>query len=305
MDWFMRRNDAPADADIDRQWQAWMQRSDMHVAAWTRICRTWTALGEQPPSMNAKPVQPKAPARRTSRRGVYLATAGLLVIGLSAAVFGPALRIRLEADFRTGAGETKVVTLADGSRITLAPETAIAEEFSPALRGIKLLSGEAFFEVTRDAQRPFTVETESASVRVLGTAFSVRETEVGTRVELAHGSISLTPEANSEAITLSPGDVATITKESGEAKRGHVDPSEIALWREGRLSVSDEALGDVVSLIQRQHTAWIILQGDVDALRVTGLYDLRDPDQALAALIAPFGLRMRKVSPYLRVISTE
>lgn len=302
----MRMNETPQDAEVDRQWQAWMQRSDMHVAAWTRICRTWAALGKQPPLTQTTPVQPVGTARQISRRRTYLSLGALLAIGLSVAVFGPALRIRLDADFRTDAGEMEIVTLADGSRITLAPETAIAEDFHASARGIRLLAGEAFFEVTPDPQRPFTVETGSASVRVLGTAFNVRETADGTRVELAHGAISLTPTGNAgETIALSPGDVVTVAKTSGETKRSQVAPGEIAVWRDGQLSVSDETLGDVVGLIQRQHTAWIMLQGDVASLRVTGLYDLRDPDKALTALIAPFGLRMRTVSPYLRVISAE
>lgn len=306
MDWLMRMNETPQDAEVDRQWQAWMQRSDMHVAAWTRICRTWAALGKQPPLTQTTPVQPVGTARQISRRRTNLSLGALLAICLSVAVFGPALRIRLDADFRTDAGEMEIVTLADGSRITLAPETAIAEDFRASARGIRLLAGEAFFEVTPDPQRPFTVETGSASVRVLGTAFNVRETADGTRVELAHGAISLTPTGNAgETIALSPGDVVTVAKTSGETKRSQVAPGEIAVWRDGQLSVSDETLADVVGLIQRQHTAWIMLQGDVASLRVTGLYDLRDPDKALTALIAPFGLQMRRVSPYLRVISAK
>ncbi|THV20223.1 FecR family protein [Peteryoungia ipomoeae] len=305
MDWLMRMNETPQDAEVDRQWQAWMQRSDMHVAAWTRICRTWAALGEQPPLIKARLVQPEGNARRTPRRRPYVATATLLIAGLAAVIFGPALRMRLEADFRTSAGETEVVTLADGSRVTLAPETAIAEGFDPALRRIKLLSGEAYFEVTRDPQRPFTVEASNASVRVLGTAFGVRETQEGTRVELASGSISLTPGRAEDAIPLSPGDVVTVAKGSGEVKHGRIDPGEIALWREGKLSVSDETLGDVVALIERQHPAWIRLPEDLASLRVTGLYDLQNPDQALAAVVSPFGLHVQTISPYLRIISRK
>jgi transmembrane sensor len=70
--------------------------------------------------------------------------------------------------------------------------------------------------------------------------------------------------------------------------------------------VTDQPLGDVVALIQRQHPAWIMLpEGHLAALRVTGLYDLSDPDKALMALVAPFGLRVRAASPYLRVVSSH
>ncbi len=60
------------------------------------------------------------------------------------------------------------------------------------------------------------------------------------------------------------------------------------------------------ALIQRQHPAWIMLpEGDLAALRVTGLYDLSDPDRALMALAAAFGLQVRATSPYLRIVTSR
>ena len=46
-------------------------------------------------------------------------------------------------------------------------------------------------------------------------------------------------------------------------------------------------------------------EGDLAALRVTGLYDLSDPDRAQMALAAAFGLQVRTASPYLRIVSTR
>lgn len=319
MDWLMRLRDAPTDPELITEWESWLQASDAHATAWTRICRTWAALGEGPtasPAPDARSPTHRALHRATDaerhqraqfpRRSFGLAAAALLSIAIVASVFGPDLRIRMEADFRTGTGETEMVTLADGSRVTLAPQTALADDFDGLSRQVRLLSGEAYFEVERDAERPFVVEARDASVRVLGTAFSVRDTGQGTRVELAHGAIALSVQgaANGDEIVLAPGDVVTVDRRQGKAERSHVDPGEIALWREGRLSVTDQAFADVVGLIQRQHDAWIVVaDSSVASLRVTGLYDLDDPDKALSALAAPFGLKVRAVSPYLRVIS--
>ncbi|MCC8934785.1 FecR family protein [Rhizobium sp. 'Codium 1'] len=317
MDWFMLLRDTPADPALMAAWGDWLQASETHAAAWTRICRTWAALGDRPAALPDVALQSTRPSPasqvspiglRLSSRSLRLAAACLMSAGLVVALFGPALQIRLEADFLTGAGETRIVTLADGSRVTLAPYTALADDVDGTARHVRLLAGEAFFEVERDATRPFVVDAQDASVRVLGTAFSVRDTGHGTRVELAHGSIALRPQGveNGTELTLAPGDVATVDRRGGKAELSRVDPADIALWREGRLSVTDQALGDVVALIQRQHPAWIMLpESDLATLRVTGLYDLSDPDRALTALAAAFGLQVRAASPYLRIVSSR
>jgi transmembrane sensor len=318
MDWLMRLNEAPTDAALIAAWDDWLQASEAHAGPWARICRTWAALGDMPaaapeavlPVIDAVPSQSASlQGGRFPRRGLGLAVATFMsAAALVAVLVAPTLQMRFEADFRTGAGETQIVTLADGSKVTLAPETALAEDFDGGARHVRLLSGEAFFEVERDSARPFVVAAPDVSVRVLGTAFSVRDTGHGTRVELAHGAIALTPdkaEAGAE-LTLQPGDVVNVERADGKTERSQVDPADIALWRTGQLAVTDQPLGEVVALIQRQHAGWIVMpESDIAALRVTGLYDLSDPDKALMALVAPFGLQIRKASPYLRIISSR
>lgn len=310
VDWLMRLRDGPAEPDLVAAWQRWRATSDRHAQAWERICLTWTALGDRQPG--EAPVRPGVtrPGRQSGSvfapRRFAIAATFVFSIAIMAAVLGPHLQVRLQADVVTGSGEIRRVALADGSQVTLAPETALANDFNGGARHVRLLAGEAYFDVVRDPAHPFTVETRDAEVRVLGTAFSVRDTGSATRVELAHGAVSLTVEnaPASEDLTLAPGDVVTVDRTGGSVERSHVDPAEIALWREGRLSVTDRTFGDVVSLIQRQHPAWIFMaQSRFSTRRVTGLYDLSDPDKALAALAAPFGLKVRAVSPYVRIIS--
>jgi transmembrane sensor len=313
MDWLMRLRDAPLHPELFAEWEVWLQTSDAHSTAWARICRTWVALGPLPtppppgPSLRIPPTSSsRSKGRRPLFRRLAIAATAALSIGLVAAAFAPTLYIRMEADFRTGTGESVVVTLADGSRVTLAPDTALADDFDGTARHVRLLAGEAFFDIERDTARPFVVDAPDASVRVLGTGFSVRDTGHGTRVELAHGSIALLPQGamGSAEMTLTPGDVVTVARADGQTERSRIDPADIALWREGRLSITDQPLADVVALIQRQHPAWIMMpERDLAALRVTGLYDLSDPDKALMALAAPFGLTVRAASPYLRIIS--
>lgn len=317
VDWLMRLRALPADRDAERQWQAWLALSDAHRAAWERVCRTWQVLGDVTPGpdlpslaspgteRDAAPPQTHHQGRMAIRKP-WRSFAGMaLAAGLLAFLFGPPVMLHLRSDYITGTAETRVVKLRDGSTVTLAPGSALAEDIDGATRRVSLLAGEAFFDVIRDEARPFLVEADGNEIRVLGTAFSVGETGEGTRVELAEGTISLRPAIDRSAeITLAPGDAVTVDSRNGIARRDHVDPLDIALWRQGRITVTDQPLALVVELIQRYHPAWIVIPDrSIAARRVTGLYDLRNPDLALAALVEPFGAKVHRVSPYLRVIS--
>jgi len=79
---------------------------------------------------------------------------------------------------------------------------------------------------------------------------------------------------------------------------------DIGAWREGRLFVNDATVGAVVEQIQRYHPAWIAVPDVTLAQQtVTGLYDLRDPDRALRALVQPHGGKVHEISRFARVIS--
>lgn len=93
------------------------------------------------------------------------------------------------------AGEHLRVLLADGSAVTLnaCSELRYPERFARRRREVRLVRGEAFFEVAHDASAPFTVETDDVSVEVLGTKFNVNayDKEV-TTVYLKEGKVRLT-----------------------------------------------------------------------------------------------------------------
>jgi transmembrane sensor len=79
---------------------------------------------------------------------------------------------------------------------------------------------------------------------------------------------------------------------------------DIATWRSGQIFVVNATIGSVVEQIRRYHPAWLSLpDGTLARQHVTGFYDLRQPDQALEALVTPYGGKVRRVSPALRIIS--
>lgn len=217
----------------------------------------------------------------------------------------PSLSVHLRADYSTGISETRTLVLADGSKVELAADSAIKIDMAGARRHVTLLAGEAFFDVVHDETRPFVVGAGGVDVTDLGTAFNVQLSSRETSVELAHGSaaVSMGPSQTGDVV-LVPGEMVVVDHQTGRMAKSAIAQEDIAAWREGKLFVNDVTIGSVIEQLQRYHGAWITLPDTaLAAQKVTGLYDLRDPDRALRALVQPYGGKVRKISPYVRLVS--
>lgn len=306
MDWLLRLKDKPECPRTAEDFATWLDRSERNRAAWQSALKTWALVGEVEPRHADLWLQKSAavvplPRRRRWVGATALALAASLLVFLAA----PTFMIWMQADFRTGTGQSRVVTLADGSAINLSAGSAIDVDMTPDGRHVRLLAGQAFFDVAHDAGRPFTVDAGAARVVVLGTAFDVALDEEATTVQLARGSVGISGDSrNPEVAEMAPGDVATVDGETGTITRATMPLEEIGAWRSGRLFVEDVTIDSVVARLQRYHSAWIsVPDRALGRQRVTGLYDLNDPDRALNALVKPHGGTVRSVSAYARVLS--
>jgi len=301
LDWLIRMRENPDEPGLRAAFEDWVLESPDHRREWEKTCRIWQAMGHAPDFHGRRP----AP-RRIRKRFVM---GGALAAGMAICLMlflGPSLLIRLQADYLTETAQTRSVTLDDGSTVLLAPDTAIAVDFTGGKRRVTLLSGEAFFDVTHDEKRPFMVAAGDVDVQVLGTAFDVSTGEESTEVGLARGSVKATGIVAGAVIdrTLVPGDVIAIDHSTGRVQDAKVDVADVGAWREGRLYVTDATVGSVIEQLQRYHPAWISIPDPTLARqRVTGIYDLNAPDQALGALVDPYGGKVRKVSNLVRIVS--
>lgn len=310
--WMVALQDDPGDDQCRQRFERWLDQSPQHRHAWQRLHVAWQAFGASAPAFeetwkdaprNSAPARGYRPrrsgfARRFGLPGAAAAAAICLVL-----VAGPALILRMEADHMTATAESRTVTLEDGSLVHLAGASAIATDFGKGRRAVRLLAGEAFFEVAPDKSRPFTVDANGIEVTVLGTKFDIQTAGDITAVALAEGSVKASVEGD-DAGVLAPGDLLTANRATGEVSRTTVPISDIATWRSGQIFVVNATIGSVVEQIRRYHPAWLSLPDSVLASRrVTGFYDLRQPDQALEALVAPYGGKVRHVSPAARLIS--
>lgn len=196
-----------------------------------------------------------------------------------------------------------MVQLSDRSRVTLNAQSAIDEAFDESTRRVRLLKGEAFFQVTHDQHKPFLVDGGGVAARAVGTAFVIRKESDGIRVTVAEGIVELAPLLPAwPAMRLTAGQqVSVATDKAGPVRE--VDVRQTTAWLKGRLVVEDARLGDVIEELRRYHPGMIyVWDRSLSEIRVSGSYNLADPTAVLLALTETLPVRMARVTDYIVVL---
>lgn len=221
----------------------------------------------------------------------WLAAALLLLVVVSAAqlpwrVWG--------ADQRTAAGEQRLLTLDDGSRVTLAGDSAIDLHLTGHQRRITLLRGRAYFQVAHDPHRPFLVDAGDARVRVTGTRFELRRDD-GDRVRLTVAEGEVVAGGAGRRLTLRAGEQVEWTRgHLGNPRR--VDVDRALAWLEGRLVFRDQTLKEILRELAPHHPdRLLLLDHELGGRRFSGVLNIRNPDAALGALSQTLPLTVRRL----------
>ena len=161
------------------------------------------------------------------------------------------------------------LTLSDGTRVWLNSETSIQY---PVAFGAKerrvFVQGEAYFEVAKDANKPFTVQFMSSSVTVLGTSFNIRSypEEKRSQTTLAEGSVRIYSPGSS--MLLKPGEQAEVSALSGEMVKQEVEVKNFTSWKDGRFVFEQQPLEDIMRTLERWYDIRVIFR-DEGAKRIS------------------------------------
>lgn len=302
VDWLMRLQASPDDVAVRAGLDDWLATSEAHRRAWQSIERIWRLTGDLPVAgASAAGTVVELPRAPRFRRAL-----GVAVAALAACVtvyLAPILKLRLQADHMTSVAELREVTLEDGSVVYLDAGSAIAIRYSPERREIALLVGRAFFEVSASKERPFVVLAEDVTVTVTGTAFDVRSSSDEVTVAVQSGTVEVKDHGRI-AGTLMRGERLSVNRSSGEIERSDVAPQDVAAWRERRLVVDGATLAEVVEELGRHHDGVIVLRDrSLAQRRVTGVFDLRRPVEALNAIARSQHGSITEITPYVLVVS--
>ncbi len=211
-----------------------------------------------------------APTRRLSWYRWAAVFAGLTaVVGIGLSVFNSPAKM-----VETAYGETKTVTLEDGSVVTLNGNSSIRfEDLAEAeLREVHL-TGEAFFKVEHLADnRKFVVVADRLQVEVLGTEFNINSRVGNTSVVLSSGALSVAigKWSHTETLEMKPGDMVAYAGSTDEVVRKEVDPASYASWTRNILVFEETPLEEIASLLKHTYGYEVTMAADVKPLLFTG-----------------------------------
>lgn len=264
----------PADAEL---FQEWLERDDRHRAAFDEFCNLWGDLKDLP--IPADRLNKLRGARR--RRTVIRTTAVALILLISGSLYNAGYMDRLRADYYTAVGEVRTIDLADGSRVYLNTDTAIAVDLTESQRRIHILRGEAFFDVAKDPQRPFIVDDATLSATAVGTQYAVRAGTLSLRpdVQVEEGKVEV--QTADQRVLVSAG-YAAVIGDGGTVIVQRADVADATAWRNGRLIFSGRPLKEVLAVLARyRHGQIVMLDRALGEQKVSGIFDLNDTDAAL------------------------
>jgi transmembrane sensor len=300
VDWLLRLQDNPEDPIVQAQFQAWLDRDADHAPVYERARR---AMGDASHLLKSDLDFTRKATHKPLLRPRNAVAALVLAIGGAAAFVAADGPMRLRADIITDTGARQSVTLADGSRIELNAESAIAVHLGRNERRIELLRGQAYFEVAADPARPFVVEAGHATTTALGTAFDINMTGDTTRVTVTEHTVMVTSLSGGKRQRLPQTNQLSY---DDDGQIGPVEPADIGMataWREGRVVFDNRPLSTVVNEIGRYLPGRIVIaQSELEMRKISGSLDLTDPQTALESFSEAIGIKVTRISPYLTIL---
>jgi len=231
------------------------------------------------------------PARRSS--GItQLAIAASLILVTIGTAFWFISKTGKDIQYATAAGEQRTIALRDGSTLVLQPDTRlrVSGSYDKKTRTIAMLSGTASFVVAHEQRRPFIVEMDDASVKDIGTSFTITRSPDSISVLVSDGKIAFTEKATGETRELAAGaGIVLYTNDQRPSRLKTLAPANTAANTDstGSLRFDNAALSTVIAALEQKFSRKILLQDTAIAQkRLTVHLDGESFDDAIKIVCA-------------------
>ena len=367
--WTVLHGDGASAADR-REFLAWVSRSPERIEAYLEMARLMSALRSdtvrwpdtpaeelireaRASNADATPLPTAGNALTASRRttpedgsgwragmGGWRAWVGAAA-GLAAAavaIFWLKLPTATQS-YETKRGEQRSVLLADGSRVTLDSASSVEVTLRAHRRIVRLLHGEALFQVSHDPARPFDVYADGTVVRAIGTEFNVdiRSPFPAVTVTVLQGRVAVmrasqeglaagpagasAPAADATmqagpklvvipapagALILDASEQVVVTSSGASVPQRVPDPAAVTAWTRRQLVFERRALGEVVDELNGYGGPRILIESATLRKReITGVIQLDDPDSFLSFLADAPGVVIRRETDGTRIVTVK
>ncbi|WP_373986877.1 FecR domain-containing protein [Duganella sp. BuS-21] len=286
-EWLVRLQNGASSADR-AACEQWRVSDPQNAMAWDRAQQLMAKLDTLPSEL-AMPVLTRKPD--AARRAAITRIAALmLTVPVGWGAWRYAESQPWAGGIHTAVGERRVLTLADGTSVTLNTASAIDVRFTDHDRLIVLRNGEMLVRSSHvHDPRPLRVRTVEGTMQPLGTVFSVRCHDGSTDLAVLEGAVR---------ITLAGADIAdpALVVESGSQTRFNarhiapvraVDPAKTA-WTTGMLLADQMRLDELVAELSRYRHGLVRVDPALAALRVSGAFPIADRERTLDMLVSTY-----------------
>jgi transmembrane sensor len=231
-------------------------------------------------------VEPPAPRQR--RRTWYALAASVALVAVLGASFTAWQQGLVPRTYATEIGETRSISLPDGSAVHLNAQTVIRWPGLSRDRRAELVTGEALFEVVHDEAHPFYVRVDEALIRVLGTRFDVNRRPKTVVLTVLEGAVNVRGRdgAGTWQRVVRANERVSFSNEQLLQDVLSTDAPKAIDWREGTIDLSYEPVTNVIDQLSRYTAKPIVIADDRirSAGGLLGVIQLNDVRGALMAL---------------------
>jgi transmembrane sensor len=296
------------DWEGDPQNAAAFREIEASLVVLERTTRAYGGMGQSDVSGGGQPTG--SVSRLVWSRTAWIAGIAAALVLATVSVIAPMTVSRPDPiRYATSVGEQRSFDLADGSVMTLNTDTKAEIAFTGAQRHVRLVQGQALFEVEK-GERPFSVQAANSQTTALGTVFEVYAKVGSVEVTLLEGSVVVTPVPDAPELwglfrpatrevddgrTLVPGE-KLIIRDDGLESVSVIDPSDANLWRSGAVWFDNMVLADVVAELNRYARIKVRIDDpDLGAERLSGGLRVGEDEEFVGSLVMMFGLEAERV----------
>ncbi|WP_017905543.1 FecR family protein [Pseudomonas asplenii] len=307
--WCMRLHEQDCTAAERAEFDAWLKADPLHASEYEAMLEIWDVAEHLPRPPQAEVIPLPVKRRTWSRHGV--AASSLLAIPLAGYIGWSLGWIPTSYQTFEAGNQVEHVTLADGSQVELNLGSQLTYSNYRDQRRVTLKKGEAFFDVSHDAEHPFVVKAAKGQIRVTGTRFNVWMYEDQVRVTLLQGSVLVSSDSRQPSgYRLDPGMQARYKAGDFEPQISQTYANDTSLaWRNGKLILDNLSLADALPLINRYLATPVLLADPATGgIRIGGIYSTAEVKKLVTSLpkVLPVYLTQNKDgNPVLNSIPQE
>jgi len=262
-----------ATAEEISSFEAWLNESGPNRKIFNDWKEFWETTGKSYSDFNPDThkrwkeleaiIEKKPDFIRTFSRKWQRIAAGIVLFILLAAGFAILSDTVIHTEKYVSAGDTLGIRLKDGSKICLNANSAlkIRSNLYRHERSVEL-TGEAYFDIKKDPERPFKVFTQQTVTEVLGTSFNIRSREPVVYVTLVTGSVSLYREKNAEKrLILKPGEHGVFDIATDKFLKDTLSNFNNIAWKTGKLQFSESSMSELSATLSGYYKTQIIFPG--------------------------------------------